>query len=423
MKLFLSRLGKAASALFWDAGGNFAATAAVVAPAMFGVVGLSVDYTIFLSQRSSMQEAADQAVLAAVREAAMQGWSETTANAVVQDFVSSTLADKAMTSTEYSSDVTVDKTNSSVRVSIRQDGHGYFMLGLLKKNPQIEVFSEATLAGSANICVLALNESTTGAIKQDREADITGVNCGIFSNSTSSRAIEVTRKSTLAAEQICSAGGYAGRDDHYTPLPITDCPKIPDPLGKRAAPSFGGCDHKNMVYLSSTTLNPGVYCGGLHALANVELKLNPGIYVIKDGAFVLEGNATITGENVGFYLTGIGGVVSFGTSSNISLTAPKDGPMAGILFFEDRNAPLGRTFLMASKDARTLVGTIYLPKGILAVTGKSRFAEASDWTAIIAQRIVIYNGPNLQLNADYDDSEVPVPAGIAGESTRAYLTE
>ncbi|MEZ5790045.1 MAG: TadE/TadG family type IV pilus assembly protein [Nitratireductor sp.] len=56
--------------------GNFALTTAIVAPVLMGVVGLAVDFSIFYSQKSQMQEAADQAALAAVREAALQGWSK-----------------------------------------------------------------------------------------------------------------------------------------------------------------------------------------------------------------------------------------------------------------------------------------------------------------------------------------------------------
>jgi hypothetical protein len=56
----------------------------------------------------------------------------------------------------------------------------------------------------------------------------------------------------------------------------------------------------------------------------------------------------------------------------------------------------------------------------LLVAGNSRFAELSDWTAIIAREIQVEDGPEIRLNSDYANSEIPVPAGIAGDA-RPYL--
>ena len=108
----------------------------------------------------------------------------------------------------------------------------------------------------------------------------------------------------------------------------------------------------------------------------------------------------------------------FVPTSTLSLTAPKTGPMAGILFSEDRSAPLGRNFVMRSKDAERLEGVIYLPRGRLVVEKASRIGQVSKWTAIIARNIEIRQGPELQLNSDYGGSSIPVPGGITQTSTK-----
>ncbi|MEZ5799436.1 MAG: TadE/TadG family type IV pilus assembly protein [Nitratireductor sp.] len=148
---------KRISKFFSNKRGNFALTTAIVAPVLMGVVGLAVDFSIFYSQKSQMQEAADQAALAAVREAALQGWSKVTAESVASDFVDETMLGSAISSAVYTTSVNVNEANGTVDVSIRQDGHGYFLLGMFKSNPQIAVESKAAIASTTNICVLGLD--------------------------------------------------------------------------------------------------------------------------------------------------------------------------------------------------------------------------------------------------------------------------
>jgi hypothetical protein len=59
-----------------------------------------------------------------------------------------------------------------------------------------------------------------------------------------------------------------------------------------------------------------------------------------------------------------------------------------------------------------LTGTIYLPKGNLLVDPTANVAEKSAYTAIIAKRLVVENGPSLVLNTNYGATKVPVPDGI-----------
>jgi hypothetical protein len=116
------------------------------------------------------------------------------------------------------------------------------------------------------------------------------------------------------------------------------------------------------------TLNPGVYCGGLMIMGNSRVRLNPGVYIVQNGLFKVGNRATLIGENVGFYLTGTDTLMFFDRGSTIDLTAPKSGPLAGILFFEDSSAPPLRIHRIASNNARNLLGTIYLPVGIPSST-------------------------------------------------------
>ncbi|MBC8037361.1 MAG: hypothetical protein H7X89_09100 [Rhizobiales bacterium] len=169
------------------------------------------------------------------------------------------------------------------------------------------------------------------------------------------------------------------------------------------------------------TLNPGVYCGGLVILGKSKVKLNPGTYIINNGLLKVADSASMIGENVGFYLSGLLTLMYFDSGSTIDLTAPKEGPLAGILFFEDRKALPLRIHRIGSNNARNLLGTIYLPVGILLVDANAPVADNSAYTAIVVRSLQLREGPKLVLHGDYQLTDVPVPDGLIAE--QAVLTD
>ena len=171
------------------------------------------------------------------------------------------------------------------------------------------------------------------------------------------------------------------------------------------------------------TLDPGVYCGGLTIASDADVTLNPGIYIIKDGPLKFNIGSIVTGEDVSFYLVGDDSTFYFGPDAKISLKAQKTGPLAGILFFEDQNAPLGRTHRILSDDARTLLGTFYLPRGTLSVATLLPVADQSAYTVIIANKIAMTGSPTLVLNTDYALSDVPVPDGVGPVGGSVFLRQ
>jgi len=136
---------------------------------------------------------------------------------------------------------------------------------------------------------------------------------------------------------------------------------------------------------------------------------------------LVKDNAVITGKHVGFYLTGAKAIFFFGPNTAVSLSAPTDGAMAGLLFFEDRNSSKSRKFSILSDNARKLEGTIYIPNAYLYIDADKPIADKSAYTAIITGTMNLFAGPHLILNTDYDDTDVPVPQGIGADSTVALV--
>ena len=102
----------------------------------------------------------------------------------------------------------------------------------------------------------------------------------------------------------------------------------------------------------------------------------------------------------------------------------QDGELAGLLLFQDAaTAGAGTQFRIGSNDARVLLGTIYLPKAELHVDADQPVADQSAYTVIIAEKFRLYAGPNLVLNTDYADTEVPVPNGILNFNASVALVK
>ncbi len=401
---------------FWaNAGGQVAIVFTLVVPILMGGLGLAVDYTAWTAQDRKLQGVADAAALAAARELYLANASDSQIEAVARSVAMAQVANAGGSTTGLSVKARLIDGRSAVEVGVSQQRVTYFADFLATSLPNISADAVARAVGGGRLCVLALDEAASTAVSLRQEAQINAATCAVVSNSTSSSGVDVANKALIAAELICSAGGVDGSNSAFIPGATTDCPPIPDPLSDRPAPTYSGCDYTNYTNPKGVKglqiLYPGVYCGGIR-IAGGDFVLESGIYVIENGEFWIGSGAVLNGENVGFYLAGNKTIFYLESNSVVNLTAPKDGPMAGILFFEDRSAPANRTHEISSNKASILLGTFYLSRGILSVSSNAPVAEGSAWTAIIANRIALSAKPNLVLNTGYGQTDIPVPSGV-----------
>ncbi|MCR9136597.1 MAG: pilus assembly protein TadG-related protein [Alphaproteobacteria bacterium] len=417
-------LGRLAQ-LFTNRRGNFAISAAILAMPLLAVTGGAIDFVIFSNQKTKLQAAAESAALASVLELGLSSTKESDVKPIAETYVMSNFREDSAISLGAADDLKVmtdaSKADTTVKVDLEFYWQPIFAHLVSDGIMPIKVSATATLAGVQSICVIALDTGAAKSLHMSAASTMKAVKCGIYANSTHKRAIEVVSSARMASAATYSSGGYRGPVTSYKPKPVTDSPPIRDPLMSRPAPPVGPC--KEMVEETGGThiLDPGTYCGGIVTKGKVTLKFRPGIYVIKDGPLKISGDSTVIGKNVGFFFTGDKAVFNFGVSTQAKLTAPKKGPMAGILFYEDRASTYNREFVIRSKDAELFEGTVYLPKGKLIIDKKSRVGQRSAWTAIIANRIESRKGPQVVINSNYASSTIPVPAGIAPEKGRALL--
>ena len=443
-----------------DRSGAVALIFGLVATVLLGLVGGGVDYARLASRRAQLQAAADAGALAGGNALKLALSSTAAVTGVVEQTVRSEAKSPSDRPLTVAVTVAPDKTNVSVTASETYKLSFGSFVGL--PAAKLAVKAQASVVGRMRLCMLALDSYAAGAFNLQKSAQVTATNCALYSNSASQTGMVGQQDAMAKAQTICSAGGYLGVRANFSPTPQTGCPVIEDPLKDRAAPPIGPCatlpfplSLLNVLAMKTIKQNmmlePGTYCAGLHITDEAVVTLKPGVYVMKDGPLIVDKKATLIGEDVAFYFTGNNGGLVFDKKTTISLKAPVTGVMAGLLLSEDRGVvlpvdptalvdtllgdlisptppPLAitkpvRIYRIISDNARTMLGTIYLPAGRLVIDATKPVADQSAYTVIVAQQINLYEGPNLVLNANYAGTSVPVPKGVGPISGRLLLTQ
>jgi hypothetical protein len=402
-----------------DAEGHVAFAFGLAAPFLIGAMGLAIDATSINHQYTRMQEAADSASLAIAKELHVYHDNLAELKAVGRARAETMLAEVDLAARPHQTDVEIDDDENLVKVSIAMTAESFLPAEIWGDNP-IRVSSFARAYGQSKLCVLGLDKSKSDAIKAEGSATLTAPQCAVQSNSTDPAGLNVASGATIVSTVICSSGGVKA-DGTLEPAPETDCPQLDDPLASRAPPAPSGCDYLDRrIESGAVTISPGHYCGGLKIEKTAAVTASPGVYVVSGGKLEVKDTATLVGEYVTFYFQDDAALLDFDKDTTIDLGAPKEGPTAGILFFENPAAAAGRDFKIRSENAGRLLGTIYLPKGNLEIDAKANVADASAYTVIVAKEIGIKDA-NLVVNADYGGTDVPVPEGLGPNSSMVKL--
>jgi Putative Flp pilus-assembly TadE/G-like len=397
--------------------------AAFLAPILIMCAGLSIDMVVLSQIQGELQSATDVAAIAGVKEMEVAGRTSGQIEGVVKNSLQVNLGESGLLkrSGQPATTIAVSRPDHAVDVQLELAWRPFFMHFVSEGVTPVRTKARAQSMGRRLVCVLGLSGASPAGVHIKNNGNVTARDCDVYSNTNKPAGLIVDDSAKVKAALICVVGGYAGGAG-ASPTPLTDCPVFPDPLASRSPPVVGGCDYNDLLIKDEIkTLDPGVYCGGIKISGTSKVSLNPGTYIIADGRLEVTGSGTLEGESAGFYLTGSSATIDFDAGSTISLKAPKSGPLAGILFFEDRGAPSHRTHRIRSNDARMLLGTIYLSRGKLLIEGGAQVAGDSAYTAIIVDNLELREGPELVLNGGYGDTDVPVPEGlIAG---RPVLTQ
>jgi Flp pilus assembly protein TadG len=333
--------------------------------AILGILGLATDIGYLRYTKRQLQTAADAAAMAGAAELAYG------------DVTSAAQADSAangFTNGTNGATVTVNNpplsgqhvgNSSYVEAIVSKITPTFFAKAFGVKTVTLQARAVADL-GSGNNCIFALDPAASGALSVDALASISS-QCGIVVESTSSSALSCSLLSAISATSIGVVGGVKSSFCSLSPNPVTGIttPIPNDPLAYLAKPAVGSCTFTSQQNYTSansppahpSTLNPGIYCGGIQIQPGASVVFNPGVYILTSGG----GKGGLTVD--------IGTNVTTNTSiSPYGVTFYNYGPIGGINFNFT-------SFIGSSSYNTSLQGSYYLPKAsvVFAFSGNVKY--------------------------------------------------
>lgn len=383
---------------------------ALTLPVLLGFAGLAVEVGEWYTIHTKLQTAADAGALAGAWVLKAGGSS---AEAI-------TIAKEAIAKNPITPDsITINAPPTSGSYAGNSDS---VQVKLGKK--QVPLFSElfnigaldigtqavAQMEPSGTACLLALDSSSDPAtVDLNGNANVQFGNCSMAANSSNpTDAILMNGNVSFSGQSIVTVGNYQSSGSvsiNLTQPAQTGASPIADPFANLSITSPAGCDYNGTQnYNSSAVLQPGTYCGGFNVNGSATVTLEPGTYYIDGGNLIFNGNSAIqcdctaAGSGVTFVFTnqngdGQTGTVTMNGNVTMNLQAPTDTsdptdyPYPGMLFVQDRNAPVNENATFNGNVNSVLEGAMYFPNGEVVLNGN--LSNASNCTELIAWQVLI----------------------------------
>jgi Flp pilus assembly protein TadG len=281
---------------------------------------------------------------------------------------------------------------------------------------------------SAEGCMVALTNANEQGVSFTSfthfNADCTIVSNGSSTATGSTASIYLASFNSAALRTIWTRGRFVA--DVPSNVTLTNAAQenqttaVVDPYLNLPAPTPGGCP-ATPPYTPPATGDaspiPGVYCGGLTLTSRTNVNFSPGIYYITNGDLYINSVNNVrcptctTTAGVTFVLTqntglasDIGGV-SISSANTVTLNAPSGTgasppPYAGVLFYQDRAAPVGtmtstsKIFAVSSINNVTLTGAIYFPSNKIEVTSLNNGGSSSTGCTVYIGRYIKFTDYN-----------------------------
>ena len=298
-----------------DAGGSTAVMVGLAFTVICGVAGLAVDVGAWQLARRNLQGAADQAVFAAASNASGgSGASTATTSAKGVAAQMGFAAGQSGVTVQVSNPPTqgsFTSDNSAWEVVISQPQEMWFSSLFLSTPPTVSARAVAKQSNGA-ICILALdtNAGDIHTIFANTGANVTISNCAVANNLQNTKdtdTIDVKSGATITVDDIylrvssyCDDGKCNGTLNVNKSIKYSQ-PAVTDPYAARGVPVPPDCSGgTNLVINSSTTLNPGNYCG---TGGNAAISVNGGADLKTNAASPKSGTLlyfpSVSGVNVG----------------------------------------------------------------------------------------------------------------------------
>lgn len=345
-----------------DVRGGVAVAFALAAIPVMGVVGLGVDYTRATHARTALQANLDMAVLVGLRaesdpEAAAQRAFDAAHTGPVDSRVFTLGTDGAL------------HGRASLRV-------GTTIAGLLGFDEiRIGAEAEAFRAANARVCLLLVDPTASQTLLVNGNTTVRAPTCEVHVRTSASTAAIFNGGSVFDVARVCLAGsGYIANGRPEIGPVETRCDVVQDTIaGTLPTPDSKPCTHQNAIFNGGgsgpTRLQPGVYCGFTIFNGNHDIELAPGLYEIRDGSFIVNGNSSLTGTEVTFHLANERALLQLNGQARTRLSAPTTGNLAGVLIYEPPGIAQRSQITINGGTGQKLEGLLYLPSRNVVFNG------------------------------------------------------
>jgi len=370
--------------------GNIAVFTALLSIPLLLAVGYSVDIANLTKERTRLQAAADNAVLAAVLPHSLNdderetfalnmfydnyflnmdnNDNENDDESDGEDDESDSEDDECEGDDDEREDenpifppeitADADATRNQVELNTEIEIPSLFGGIIGKDKHTVAVSAKAALTTNDTVCALALDPTGEGSIEFTDNSTFRAPTCSVQANSTHKSAIISSSSRRPEAKSFCSVGGSNG---FFDPFIKNNCSPIDDPYkDKEIPPPASNCDQFRTIIINGnntsapsfavseseltttetgvpiiptgTVLQPGIYCKGMQ-INGANVTLQSGEYHIW-GDLEFTQNASIVGDGVTFILKGTNNRLLVEDGAQAWLRAPNTGPTAGLVFWQ-----------------------------------------------------------------------------------------
>jgi hypothetical protein len=382
--------------------GNASVIAAISAVPIFAATGVAVDYIRQGQALSTLQAAVDAASLAGA--AAESGYVEAAekfsdANVDKSKYLSITRDCAASGAIEVSCDAsaTIRSTYTS-------------LLGF----EDLQITTTATAVGTpgkplSSACIMTLAPSAAQSFLVNGGANVEAAGCEVHVKSKANPAAIFNSGTTIKSDKICIEGSQIIDNGGTHPNLQKPCNTAKNPFaGVLPVPPVGTCK-SNGNYSGNTTLDAGTYCGWHNFNNGSNVTLNPGLYIIKDGGWNVNGG-NWTGTGVTFYFMDTS-KIQFNSAVKATLKAPTSGTYKGFVFAEKEGLSDSQ-FIFNDSLGFDVEGNIYLPSREVVFNSNSSMRSKK---MTVVSRTMILNQVKWKLEAYEQDKK--------GEGAEVRLTK
>jgi len=417
----LRRCAALAGRLRSDTRGNIALMTALIGPGAILLGVGAIDLLAVSTAQSRLQSIADAGALAGAPHLAL-ATDGAGARERAAAFVVAAVSEWDDAPTYTGTYEVIDQGGQrAIRVLLRGHRPSFFANLLPPGGWNFIGDATATSVGLVPLCVLVTGDdrSRSKLLNIKDSSRLAAPACMVHSNLDI--LVEGGSITGAAVQAVTSARGA------ISPSPGTGAAPIDDPFAsldlgrsRQLDCTMGALLQPLKLAAGARRVPAGVHCGGLEISGSATVVLDPGEHWFLGGHLIVKEDARLEGDDVVLFFDKAS-KFEFKDRALIRLAGRTEGPYAGIVMGGTRDNT--QDFIISSDNVESLLGVVYVPEARMIVEGRADVARDSAWTVIVADSLEMKGSPSLYINANYNATSVPVPAGVGPRTGGSRLID